>query len=98
MSSCATIRHLEAVAAEADDVSLARAATHALRMISDIDDPKHAPVLVECLGDLVETIYEEQGVHLIRHVAEGAADCEFCAALMRRLRGGGHTGHSPSRS
>jgi hypothetical protein len=89
MSPCATICHLEAVAANADDASLARAATHALRMVSDIDDPKHSPMLVNCLGDLVETIYAEKGAHLIDHAAEGAADCEFCAALMHRLQGAG---------
>ncbi len=59
-------------------------ARSALGMVEDIRLSNYDPMYLSYLHELVEHIYQSNGLPLLDHLREGA-DCELCAALVSRV-------------
>lgn len=82
MDDCKTVLFLQQVAAGGGN--LAGIARSALGLIEDIQNTHLDALYLVYLQEIIEHIYQENGLPLLDHLRDGA-DCELCAALAARF-------------
>ncbi len=83
MSGCATVRCLKEFAG--GNSRNANVASYALSIVEDADESDLHDAVVACLHDLVTTIYSENALPLLDHLAQGIPDCKICETLLHRI-------------